>query len=163
MKNEGQSEAAFDAWSTRRAISGGYGTEANPLLRPFAHSNALYVATQVSPALMDFLGKRMMTSRHAMFRKLWWLPQTAGAGLSFAAGSHNVALTNSGVPPVARQLAKYSTCSAAASCFLESRKFLRTAASFSAGRPVLAKDSRPLWIPSGISASERRRCKTTTT
>ncbi len=89
----GHSAAAFDAWSTRRAISGGYGTEANPLLRPFAHSGALYVATQVSPALMDFLGKRMMTSRHAMFRKLWWLPQTAGAGLSFAAGSHNVALT----------------------------------------------------------------------
>lgn len=89
----GHSAAAFDAWSTRRAISGGYGTEANPLLRPFAHSGALYVATQVSPALMDFLGKRMMTSRHGMFRKLWWLPQAAGAGVSFAAGAHNVALT----------------------------------------------------------------------
>ena len=89
----GHSAAAFDAWSTRRAISGGYGTEANPLLRPFAHSGALYVATQVSPAFMDFLGKRMMTSRYGMFRKLWWLPQAAGAGVSFAAGAHNVGLT----------------------------------------------------------------------
>jgi len=31
------SAAGFDAWSTRRAISGGYGTEANPMLAPFAH------------------------------------------------------------------------------------------------------------------------------
>src|ERR1700693_5917782 len=30
--------ARFDAWSTRRAISGGYGTESNPLLAPFSHS-----------------------------------------------------------------------------------------------------------------------------
>jgi hypothetical protein len=89
----GHAGAAFDAWSTRRAISGGYGTEANPLLRPFAHSGALYVATQVSPAFMDFLGKRMMTSRYGMFRKLWWLPQAAGASVSFAAGAHNVGLT----------------------------------------------------------------------
>jgi hypothetical protein len=33
--------AAFDAWSTRRAITGNYGTESNPFLRPFAHSNAI--------------------------------------------------------------------------------------------------------------------------
>ncbi len=42
--------AAFDAWTTRRAVSGGYGVERDPLLRPFAHSNAIYAATQVSPA-----------------------------------------------------------------------------------------------------------------
>ena len=86
--------AAFDAWSTRRAISGGYGTEANPLLRPFAHSNALYAATQVSPAVMDFLGKRMMTSNHEWIRRFWWLPQTAGASVSFAAGAHNVGVVH---------------------------------------------------------------------
>ena len=56
----GSGAAAFDAWSTRRAISEGYGTEANPLLRPFSHSNAMYAATQVSPLVMDFIGKRMM-------------------------------------------------------------------------------------------------------
>src|SRR5215467_13740205 len=39
--------AAFDAWSTRRAISSGYGQEANPFLKPFANSNAIYAATQV--------------------------------------------------------------------------------------------------------------------
>ncbi len=82
--------AVFDAWSTRRALSGNYGVEANPLLRPFAHSGALYAATQVSPAFMDFLGRRMMVSHHGWIRKIWWVPQTAGTGVSLAAGAHNV-------------------------------------------------------------------------
>lgn len=86
----GHGAAAFDAWSTRRAISGNYGTESNPLLRPFAHSGALYAATQVSPALMDYLGRRMMVSQHRWLRKMWWVPQTAGTGMSLAAGVHNV-------------------------------------------------------------------------
>jgi hypothetical protein len=88
----GHGAAAFDAWSTRRAISGNYGTESNPLLRPFAHSGALYAATQVSPALMDYLGRRMMASQHRWMRKMWWLPQTAGTGMSLAAGVRNVGL-----------------------------------------------------------------------
>jgi len=86
----GSGGAAFDAWSTRRAVSGGYGQEANPFLRPFANSNLLYAAIQVSPALMDFLGKRLMTNEHRWARKVWWLPQTAGASFSFIAGAHNV-------------------------------------------------------------------------
>lgn len=86
----GSGAAAFDAWSTRRAISGGYGQEANPFLKPFANSNAIYLATQASPALMDFIGKRMMTSEHSLLRKAWWLPQAAGAGISFFAGAHNL-------------------------------------------------------------------------
>lgn len=90
----GHSGAAFDAWSTRRVISGGYGTEQNPMLRPFAHSGALYAATQVSPLVMDFLGKRMMTSQNHMLRKMWWLPQAAGAGFSFAAGAHNMGVAH---------------------------------------------------------------------
>lgn len=90
----GSSGAAFDAWSTHRAVAGGYGQEANPFLRPFAGSNAIYAATQVSPAVMDFLGKRMMTSKHGWLRKIWWLPQTAGASLSFAAGAHNVGVVH---------------------------------------------------------------------
>ena len=88
----GSGAAAFDAWSTRRAMSQGYATEANPLLRPFAHSNMMYAATQASPLLMDFLGRRMMTSRHGMIRRMWWLPQAAGSGVSLAAGVHNVGL-----------------------------------------------------------------------
>jgi len=86
--------AAFDAWSTRRAISGGYGQEANPFLKPFANSNAIYAATQVSPAVMDYIGKRMMTSQNVAIRKLWWLPQVLGTGMSFAAGAHNVGVVH---------------------------------------------------------------------
>jgi hypothetical protein len=86
--------AAFDAWSTRRAISGGFGTESNPMLRPFAHSNALYAATQVSPLVMDYLGRRMMRSEHPLLRKMWWLPQSAGAAMSFTAGAHNVGVVH---------------------------------------------------------------------
>jgi hypothetical protein len=90
----GSSGAAFDAWSTKRAVVGGYGQEANPYLRPFSHSNAIYAATQVSPALMDLLGKRMMVSQHGWVRKIWWLPQAAGASLSFASGAHNVGVVH---------------------------------------------------------------------
>ncbi|HEY4816358.1 MAG TPA: hypothetical protein VIH67_02955 [Candidatus Acidoferrum sp.] len=86
----GHGAAAFDAYSTRRALSGNYGTEGNPLLRPFAHSNALYVATQVSPAVMDLLGKRMMVSENRWVRRMWWLPQVAGSGFSIGAGVHNM-------------------------------------------------------------------------
>jgi hypothetical protein len=84
--------AAFDAWTTRRAVSGNYGVEGDPLLRPFAHSNAIYAATQVSPAVMDYLGHRMMTSNHQWMRKLWWVPQVAGTGFSLGAGIHNYRL-----------------------------------------------------------------------
>ena len=89
----GHSAAVFDAYSTRRAVSGNYGTESNPLLRPFSHSNAFYAATQVSPVVMDYVGRRMMTSSHPTLRKLWWVPQVAGASFSFGAGMHNYALT----------------------------------------------------------------------
>jgi hypothetical protein len=88
----GHGTAVFDAWSTRRAISQGYATEGNPLLRPFSHSGAMYVATQVSPAVMDFIGRRMMVSQHKWVRRMWWLPQSAGSGFSLAAGVHNLGL-----------------------------------------------------------------------
>jgi hypothetical protein len=86
----GHGTAAFDAYSTRQALSCACGTESNPLLRPFAHSSAIYAATQVSPTVMDFLGHKMMKSRSPMIRKMWWVPQAAGAGFSFAAGMHNM-------------------------------------------------------------------------
>src|ERR1700688_4512298 len=89
----GHSAAAFDAYSTRRAVSGNYGAESNPLLRPFAHSNAIYAATQISPAVMDYVGRRMLTSSHSALRRFWWVPQVAGAGFSFSAGMHNYSLT----------------------------------------------------------------------
>ena len=86
----GHGAAAFDAYSTRLALSGNYGTESNPLLRPFAHSGALYAATQVSPVVMDFIGKRMMVSENRWVRRMWWVPQAAGSGFSIAAGVHNM-------------------------------------------------------------------------
>ncbi len=82
----GHGAAAFDAYSTRLAVSGNYGTETNPLLRPFSHSSALYAATQVSPAVMDYIGKRMMVSENRWVRKMWWLPQVAEATASEFAG-----------------------------------------------------------------------------
>jgi hypothetical protein len=87
--------AAFDAWSTRRAVSSGYGVEANPFLRPFSHSGAMYAATQVSPLVMDLIGRKMMTSRYPMLRKMWWLPQSAGTGMSVFSGVHNVGVVPS--------------------------------------------------------------------
>ena len=88
----GHGAAAFDAYSTRRALAGNYGTEGNPFLRPFAHSSALYAATQVSPMVMDYIGKRMMVSQNRWVRRMWWLPQAAGSGFSVAAGVHNLAV-----------------------------------------------------------------------
>jgi len=43
---------------------------------------------------MDFIGKRMMTSQHPFLRKIWWVPQAAGASFSFAAGAHNVGVVH---------------------------------------------------------------------
>ena len=88
----GSGAAAFDAWSTRRAISEGYGTEANPLLRPFSHSGTMYAATQVSPLVMDLIGKRLMVSQRKWLQKMWWLPQSAGTSFSLYAGVHNTRL-----------------------------------------------------------------------
>jgi hypothetical protein len=88
----GSGAAAFDAWSTRRAISEGYGTEANPLLRPFSHSGTMYAATQVSPLVMDFIGKRLMISQHKWLQNMWWLPQSVGTSFSLYAGVHNTRL-----------------------------------------------------------------------
>ncbi len=88
----GHGAATFDAWATRRVIQSGRGHELNPLLKPFANSNALYAAVQVGPALFDFLGRRMMRSEKPWVRRMWWLPQTLGTAASFWSGAHNLAL-----------------------------------------------------------------------
>jgi hypothetical protein len=86
--------AVLDAWSTRRALSGNYGREADPLMRPFAHSGTLYLATQVTPLLMDVIGRRAMMSERPWVRKLWWVPQSVDASLSFQAGIHNIGVVH---------------------------------------------------------------------
>ena len=88
----GHSASALDAWTTRRAISGGYGVEADPFQRPFANSGAVYVTTQVCPLLMDYIGYHMMRSKHSWMRKTWWIPQAASASVSAGAAIHNYRL-----------------------------------------------------------------------
>ena len=85
----GHGAAVFDAWTTRRALSGGYGLEADPLQRPFAHSGALYASAQVTPLIMDYLGRRMVRSGHPWMRRIWWVPQAASTSVSLGAGVHN--------------------------------------------------------------------------
>jgi hypothetical protein len=81
--------AAFDAYSTRQAVGHG-AVEDDPLMRPFANSPAIYVATQVGPAIFDLLARHMQHSEYPMVRRLWWMPQSMSAGLSIFSGVHNL-------------------------------------------------------------------------
>ncbi len=65
----GGGAAALDAWSTRRAIHAG-ARELNPIVHPFAAFNVLYPAQQATPTAMDYVGLRMMGSRHRWMRRL---------------------------------------------------------------------------------------------
>jgi hypothetical protein len=82
--------AVLDAWSTRRALSRNFGREGDPLMRPFVHSGTIYLATQVTPLLMDIIARRAMVSERPWLHKLWWVPQSAMASVSFEAGIHNI-------------------------------------------------------------------------
>lgn len=90
----GHGAATFDAWSTRRVIGSGNGRELDPLMRPFAHSTAIYGAIQVGPGLLDYLARRMMRSEKRWVRRLWWLPQVAGTAGSLWSGAHNLRLAS---------------------------------------------------------------------
>jgi hypothetical protein len=84
--------ATFDAWSTRRNVMEGTMHETNPMLRPFANSNAMYAAVQVAPVLFDLLSKHMLHSSRSWERKSWWVPQTASTVASILSGAHNMAI-----------------------------------------------------------------------
>ena len=77
------SAATFDAYSTRVAVSKG-ATEADPMMRPFAHSPAIYGAIQVGPLVLDYAARRMERSQIGLLRKTWWIPQTAATGSFFS-------------------------------------------------------------------------------
>ncbi|MGA7915379.1 MAG: hypothetical protein WCA00_09105 [Candidatus Acidiferrales bacterium] len=81
--------AAFDAYSTRQAVGHG-AVEDDPLMRPFANSPAIYVATQFGPVIFDLLARHMQHSEYPMVRRLWWMPQSMSAGLSIFSGVHNL-------------------------------------------------------------------------
>jgi hypothetical protein len=80
--------AGFDAWTTRHNISSG-SIELNPILKPFANSNSIYPVLQVGPTLMDFVGWKMMSSKHRVLRKVWWVPQVASSAISLTCGIKN--------------------------------------------------------------------------
>jgi hypothetical protein len=82
--------ATFDAWTTRRVISSGEGYEMDPLMRPFAGNASLYAAMQAGPLLFEYVGWRMIKSRHRWERRTWWVPQTLGAAMNLASGVHNL-------------------------------------------------------------------------
>jgi len=84
--------ATFDAWSTRHNIMEGTMHEADPMLKPFANSNAIYAAVQVAPVLFDLLSKQMLRNSHSWVRKSWWVPQSASTVTSILSGAHNVAI-----------------------------------------------------------------------
>jgi hypothetical protein len=84
------SAATFDAWTTRRAITTVGAQELNPLLKPFAGNASLYAAIQVGPVVMDYVGKKMMYSRHNWVRRMWWVPQSASFASSLFCGAHNL-------------------------------------------------------------------------
>lgn len=82
------SAAGFDAWSTRKAISEGR-AEADPIMRPFAHSAAIYGAIQVLPFGLDYVARRMHRST-GWTRHVWWVPQAAATATYLFSGSYNV-------------------------------------------------------------------------
>ena len=87
------SAATFDAYSTRQAIATG-ATEADPFIRPFAHSSAIYAAIQVGPAILDYAAHRMQRSQNSFVRRSWWVPQSASTGMFLLSGVHNMSVAN---------------------------------------------------------------------
>lgn len=81
--------ATFDAYSTRQAIGRG-AVEDDPLMRPFAHSGAIYAAIQVGPLLLDYVARRMQRSEYGMVRRVWFVPQTASTVGFILSGAHNL-------------------------------------------------------------------------
>jgi hypothetical protein len=80
--------AAFDAYSTRYAVGHG-AIEEDPLMRPFAHSPSIYAVSQISPTVLDFLGRRMLRSENGLIRHMWWLPQSVSTAVYIFSGVHN--------------------------------------------------------------------------
>jgi hypothetical protein len=87
------SAATFDAYSTRQAVSSG-AVEADPFMRPFAQSPAIYVAIQGAPVVLDYAARRMQRSPNNFLRHTWWLPQSASTGLFLFSGVHNLHVAN---------------------------------------------------------------------
>jgi hypothetical protein len=81
--------ATFDAYSTRQAIGHG-AVEDDPMMRPFAHSGAIYAAIQVGPLLLDYASRRMQHSESPMVRRMWFFPQSLSTAGFIFSGVHNL-------------------------------------------------------------------------
>jgi hypothetical protein len=81
------SAAGFDAWSTREAVAQGR-VESDPLMRPFAHSGAIYGAIQVLPLGLDYVAHRMQRSS-GWSHRIWWVPQGLATAAFVFSGSYN--------------------------------------------------------------------------
>jgi hypothetical protein len=86
------SSATYDAWSTRRALESGR-VEADPVMRPFAGSPAIYGAIQAIPIGLDYLARRLQRSS-GWTRHIWWAPQSLATATFLFSGSYNVSHTN---------------------------------------------------------------------
>jgi hypothetical protein len=86
------SAAGYDAWSTRYALSNGR-VEADPLMRPFAGSAAIYPAIQLIPFGLDFLAHRLERSS-GWTHHVWWVPQSLATVTFLFSGSYNIVHTN---------------------------------------------------------------------
>jgi hypothetical protein len=80
--------ATFDAYSTRMAITQG-AIEADPFMRPFANSSAMYAAIQVSPVVLDLAARHMQRSQNNLLRRTWWVPQSVATVMFLFSGVHN--------------------------------------------------------------------------
>jgi len=85
--------ATFDAYSTRQAIGRG-AVEDDPLMRPFAHSGAMYAAIQVGPLVLDYVARRMQHSEYGMVRRMWFVPQTVSTAGFLISGVHNMSVAS---------------------------------------------------------------------
>jgi hypothetical protein len=83
--------ATYDAWSTRRALETGR-VEADPIMRPFAGSPAIYGAIQIIPIGLDYLARRLQRSS-GWARHVWWAPQSLATATFLFSGSYNVSHT----------------------------------------------------------------------
>ncbi len=86
--------AVFDSWSTLQSTGSGRGYERDPLLRPVADSPAIYPVMQVLPTGLDYLSRRMLRSSNGVFRRMWWVPQTAATVGFVWSGIHNLGVAS---------------------------------------------------------------------
>jgi hypothetical protein len=85
--------AGLDAYSTRQAIGHG-AVEDDPMMRPFAHSGAIYAAIQVGPLLLDYAARRMQHSEFGMVRRMWFVPQSISTAGFLFSGVHNLSVAS---------------------------------------------------------------------